>query len=395
MTEDAHAQLRARILLACLLVLLLVVGFQRPGDFESFYIAGGQLLKRLNPYTPELYKSYGSFGMSSLPPAIVLTCLTCLLPLNAALAIWDILCLFLWTASLYLWADLFWGRPTRWSEYARLCTVGFLAPLCWAFATHQVIVPVFFFATLACWAAQRDHPAAVGFASGLMLMKPHLTVLLALFLLLRSQRKLLFVVCLTAGAAILYAPFMNTVRPISDLRSWRQTIQRQQSEVFYLDEQGLSGRLASFVPLVSKADAKASSGPGILIPPSKGRVLSRLKMLFWVFGVGLWAWWIQARGSHVSEISLYALTLTWSLLISPYSHFYDGVMLTPLVFIGFVPRNDNVTFLTICGFNLAFVVLAGLANRYHFYMWSMMGWDSVAYAIFAAVLYKGLLYKTS
>jgi len=388
MTEVTHARRRAVLLLICIVVLFMAIGFRRLGDFESFYIAGGQFLKRLNPYDPQLYKTYGSFGMSSLPPAIVLTCLPCLLPLYAAIPMWDIICLLLWSASLYLWAELLWGEAVDLPLFSRLCAASLMAPLCWAFGTHQVIVPVLFFATLACWSMRRNNSGWAGFATGLMLMKPHLTILLAGVLLLKSKRRILFIATLAAGLILLYLPFMNTIRPISDLRAWRQTIQRQQSEVFYLDEQGIAGRFASIFPLVSHADAKASSGPGILIPQSKGRLLSRFKTVFWIIGCGLWALWGASRYKRMNDLSLYATALAWSLLISPYSHFYDGVMLIPLI-IMCIPKTDRFQqlskpLLVPFTFNLFVIILVVLANRYSFYMWPLMGWTSVAYCAFAA-----------
>jgi hypothetical protein len=388
MTEADHARRRAILLLICIIVLLMSIGFRRPGDFESFYIAGGQLLKRLNPYDPMLYKSYGSFGMSSLPPAIVLTCLPCLLPLYTAIPIWDIFCLLLWSATLYLWAELLWGEAVDFPLFARLCAVSLMAPLCWAFGTHQVIVPVLFFATWACWSMRRDKSRWAGFATGLMLMKPHLTILLAVVLFIKSKRKTLFLSALAAGLILPYVPFMNTVRPITDLRAWHQTIERQQSEVFYLDEQGMAGRVASFFPLVSHADAKASSGPGILIPQSKGHLLSCFKTAFWIIGCGLWALWCKSNYKRLNDLSLYAWSLAWGLLISPYSHFYDGAILTPLIILS-IPntsqfRQKSDPLLVPFSFNFIVILLVVLANRYSFYMWPLMGWTSFAYCTFAA-----------
>ena len=199
MTEEAHARLRACLLLISIVIFLIAAGFRHEGDFESFYIASSQFVKRLNPYSPELYQTYRSLGMSSLPPAIALTCLPCLLPLYTAIPAWDIFCLTLWCASLYLWAELLWGSPIELPLFSRLCAVSLMAPLCWAFATHQVIVPVFFFASLACWATNRSHSGWAGLAAGFMLMKPHLTLLLAAALLSKSNRKLLFITGMAAG----------------------------------------------------------------------------------------------------------------------------------------------------------------------------------------------------
>jgi len=421
MTEQAQARQRARLLLASIVVFLIAAGFRHEGDFESFYIAGAQFLKRLNPYSPELYQTYRSFGMSSLPPAIVLTCLPCLLPLQAAIPVWDIFCLMLWTASIYLWAELLWGLPIDWPIFSRLCAVSLIAPLCWAFATHQVIVPVFFFASLACWSTRRDYSGWAGLATGCMLMKPHLTLLLAAALLMKNNRKLLFISGVTAGLLLPYIPFMNTVRPFSDLRAWARTIERQQSEVYYLDEQGMAGRMASFFPVVARGESKSSNGPGVLIPKSRGRFLARIKTAFWALGCGLWAFWWGLLPSYrrkpvpritstdwtptfvgvtstSDDLVLYAGALAWGLLISPYSHFYDGVILTPLI-ISNLRDADNFRqmgdlFLAFFSFNFAMILLVVLANRYCFYMWPIMGWTSVVYCAFAMSIY-GLLYNGS
>ena len=443
MTEEAHARLRAWLLLVCTIVLLIAAGFRHAGDFESFYIAGTQFLKRLNPYSPELYQTYRSFGMSSLPPAIVLTCLPCLLPLYAAVPAWDIFCLLLWAASLYLWAELLWDSPVDFPSFARLCAVGLIAPLCWAFTTHQVTVPVFFIATFACWATRRQvHVGWAGVAAGLMLMKPHLTLLLAAALFLKSNRKLLFITGMAAGLVLPYIPFMNMVRPVSDLRAWALTIKRQQTEVYYMDEQGLGSRLASFFPIVTHAEAKTSKGPGILIPKSRGRFLIRLKTAFWIAGACIWGlWWRKTRNisaltlasvpsatpspactreratpsegqrpatrlagppdvwrgavgegtGEIGDLAVYAVALAWGLLISPYSHFYDGVLLTPLILLTFssAGRSRELTdlFPLFFGFNFTMVSLAVLARRYDFYLWPLMGWTSIAYCAFAASIY--------
>jgi len=393
MTEEVHARLRALLLLTSIIVLLISIGFRYTGDFESFYIAGTQFLKGLNPYNPELYHTYRSFGMSSLPPAIVLTCLPCLLPLHAAIPVWDIFCLLLWTASIYLWAELLWSRPIEMPMFARLCAVCLLAPLCWAFQTHQVTVAVFFFASLACWAAKRVRPGWAGIAVGLMLMKPHLTFLLAAALFLKTNRKSLFIIGVAAGLLLPYIPFMNTVRPVSDLRTWARTLSHQQTEVFYLDDQGLVSRMASFFPVVARRDAKASNGPGILIPISRGRFLAHIKTAFWIFGCSLWGWWGWSKYRHLSGSALYAGALAWGLLISPYSHFYDGVLLTPLVLVIFdksrhISRNDDRLFPLFFSFNFMMGALVALASRFSFYLWPLMGWTSVAYCAFAASIYS-------
>lgn len=398
MTDDTHAYIRASLLLICAIVLLLASGYGHAGDFASFYTAGSQILKRLSPYQANLYKQYGAYGMSSLPLALELVCPACLLPLSMALPVWDIFCLILWTASLYLWSENTWGFALDFPKFARLCFACLIAPLALAFVTHQVIVAVLFFAACAFWATRRRYSGWAGFAAGLMLMKPHLTLLLAIAFYFKNNRKILFTSAMTVAVLLPYVPFMNTYRPISDLSAWSHTIRRQQTEVYFLDEQGVANGIATFFPFVTRAQANDSSTPGILIPKSKGQFITIVKTLAYFVGSAMWISWWWFSNKRWSDPFLYASALACGLLLSPYSHFYDGVMLTPLVLLVFYkldPSAELTRLLPIfVTFNFAILTLFCLTIRFSVYPWPFLGWISVIYCVFCLSIYT-LLYNES
>ena len=275
-------------------------------------------------------------GLPTPPGAIFLTLIPSLLPYGFACLAWSVICLVMLMVTVYWWAGLLLKDEPTLPQLASFTIIAAIAPVIWSFWCHQLTIPTLFFATLAIqqWAGRNSLKS--GLAAGLMLIKPHLTLFLAIWLLLRAPRKLLFLAGLLITLGLPFLPFYTGYRPASDLKDLARSIKLHSVQLFCQDDQNLVANAywSSLTPKVRHEwlSYNHTGRINFTVPIDVIRPLNQIKMT--VLTLALCVWTVYLLRAKESSPTVAAVGLGLGVLAGPYSHLYDGVVVMPLIMAG-------------------------------------------------------------
>jgi len=328
---------RYLLMLAGVVLYLFLNAQAIDGDFNLFYQSSRLFAHGLNPYGLAGHPENPNIGGFTYPPiALFVVWLPSLLPLGFALIAWTLLCLLMLTASLYLWMDLFLGETPDLPEYALALVLTATAPTAWSFWLHQLTMPVLFAATLATWLwVRRRHAFGSGLAAGLMLLKPHLTLLaLALFALRIPERKK-FLLGFLIVALLPWVPFLTSAKRLGYLRDLKTSVMHHTNHLYSRDDQSIPAQFYKAVVLtpdehafLKRDNVRYAANFMSELPFVRRMNAFKSKAFAAVFAV--WTLWILLK-KRIHWPTDVALALAVTLLFTSYSHLYDGLMLMPLV----------------------------------------------------------------
>jgi hypothetical protein len=163
-----------------------------------------------------------------------------------------------------------------------------------------------------------------------------------------------------------------------------RAIGHYRKDIYFADEQGFAARAMPFFrsTLGGQSIQATIDAPGIIIPAGAGEKVHRIKLAVWISGLLLWvlAW---SLNREMKEAALYAWSLAWGVLISVYSHSYDGILLTPLVMLalreGCKRRDLNNLFGLFFAVNFIAVWPLLVTSILKPIKWQYLGWASIFY----------------
>ncbi len=306
----------------------IVIASHRPpdGDFAGFYALGRILNTHpmADLYNYELQKEVcsqvharaGGYGLLPYPPFVGMFFQPfALLPYPAAYILWLILTLALYAASLKLLIDRFLPLdPVRRSLL--FCFAFAYSPfLIDTAASGQLSAVAFFVLTIALCQDQADHPFRSGLALSLCLYKPTLLILLLPMLLVtRRFRSLLGFAAgaivlaalpTAAGGVAIWPVFLRT------LFSFGKVATAQAGATLYLVKYVDLTTFSAFV-----RGGRSWPGLAILFLCAAAALLFLLRN-----------WLRSPRCAKPFNALLWAVTITWTLLLNVYVPIYDSTLI--------------------------------------------------------------------
>lgn len=329
--------LRYLFMLAGIVLFIFLNAQAIDGDFNVFYQASRLFTQGFNPYSLAGHPENHNIGGFTYPPvALFVVWMPSLLPYGFALIAWTLLCLLMFTVSLYLWMDLLLDGKPDLAEYALALVASVTAPVAWSFWLHQLTMPVLFAVTLATWFWVRKRNAfASGLAAGLLLLKPHLTLLtLALFALRMPERRRFWMGFLIA-AILPWLPFLTNAKRFHDLRDLKTSLIHHSTHLFSRDDQSIPAHLyrALFLTPQEQTFLKSENvhrSANFMSELPFVRRMNAFKSKAFAGALMLWTLWIFLRKRVNWPIDV-AVSLAVTLLVTSYSHLYDGLMLMPVL----------------------------------------------------------------
>jgi len=319
-----------------LLFSLCAVSFRLPGDFEIFVRACTLFLHRQNPYDLTTYQGTPFFlGFTYPPTALFLTLWACCLSTPAAYWAWTVASLLAFSVLVYMWGDLIWQRPMTLPFYTTLFILSLIPPVIWNIAFHQLTLVTLLLATAGLWfMVKKEFSFIPGIFAGLMLVKPHLTILCAAILFIRSPSMKLFACGFLVGLLLPIAPFLVGYRPSSDLADFARILSNHGSRLYMRDDQNIISNFYRniFLPFRDSGSMLKDSFSkpcSVLVSKEKIRPLIELKVIFYILTA---AGYFKFAQKHEKSLPfLTAIALAIGVLGGPYSHLYDAVLLIPLL----------------------------------------------------------------
>ena len=285
-------------------------------------------------------------------------------------------------ATIYLWLELL-KKDHSWSGFVKIIFMATIMPVFWVFWCHHMAIPVFFFTTWTLWLLVfRQKPFWTGVTAGLMLLKPHLTAPLALFVFSKTGHKRFFTVGLLSALAIPSLPFFIGFRPPSDLRAGLHHIQQLESHYYFLDSQHV---LASLERRIEKKYLAPSSRLQCRIYHAEGYPFFEAfkKGLYGLVIAGLFISGLKINKENWAQWA--SIVLACSVLLSIYSHFIDGIFMVPLTLVALKPVLEQkgavafIAFFALANFGLAYTFFYLTQAAGQFVPWVWMSWVSLAY----------------
>jgi len=304
------------------------------GDYTLFYQATHLFQQRFNPYSLAAFPH--SYGFAYPPIALLIMWIPSLIPWGFSLIFWSLCCYFMLTWSVYAWFDLLTGSTPDFEEFVWCFLLACIAPVFWSFWLHQLTMPVFFFATLSLWLIKRKNAVFLaGMAGGLLLLKPHLSLPFLALLMMRTPRKGGFLAGFLLITVLSIAPFLSGYRPFTDLRDWKNAIERHSMLLHNRDDQAIPIKIyqalrfsAQDKLLLIKYNVR--DNPNFMGNLPLIRKENNFKKYSFAMLLGAWIAWLFGMRKKL-DANVCALALTIGVLISSYSHFYDGILLIPLM----------------------------------------------------------------
>jgi len=325
--ESKRSVIRSRLGIAAeWLVLLLLaacaadwflVPERRPAqpDFHLyFYPAGQHVAQGLSPYLFKVGTGENQTGFVYPPHLALLLAPLGLLSAHTAAAVWEItnlslLALTVWLSEKVVHLNLGWRRRF----------IVFFALLLWAptvthFTLGSCTLLVAASLTGALLAIQRNRLWLAGLLLAISAVKPQLVFLMGAGLVLRAWRVERSFQLLLTGPLCLVAALLATYVMAP---SWPSTLFTHQNDVY--DYWGCTTNLRTLLA--------APYGPNRFT-----------EMLFWPVCVGACIWLLVRWANPASDFTvLSSLTITWTLLATPYAQGYDYVTLV-LPFLAVIAR---------------------------------------------------------
>ena len=236
-----------------------------------------------------------------------------LLPFLPAFALWIGLSFSLYLAGLALFAGQFFhDDPHRRS--LSFCFALSFCPFYWTVTGGQISTIGFFALALAFREEDRQRPLLSGLALSLCMYKPTLLILLLPMLLITRRYKTL--VGLAAGVVAM-AGFVTVVQGAS---IWPGYIAR------LVSFGSATTKIHSFVVLWYHVDLNSFSA---LIPGGRSWLGGTLILgCAALAGLALVrAWWVARRGNQAAGTLIWAMTLTWTLILNLYVPFHDCILI--------------------------------------------------------------------
>ena len=382
---DFHTRFRAALMLSAFIVFLVAPGFlQGSGDFDQFFIAARRLAMRQNPYVPFLFTKAYPFGFPYPPMAIYWILPLSKFVLPTAVHVWDLICLVAYAVLIYWWIDIIWRRAPTFEMYARIFVAASIAPCSMAFFAHNENILILFFGTAAYRLALKGrYPLLAGIFSGLFMTKPHLTFMPTLELLSEIKRKRRFVVGFFFILIVSILPFLNTYRPLQDLRQMRQSAVDYSTKAYFSDEQNAMSGLyrLSWLRWQHPEIHNETEAPGLLGAPSIIAQHTKVKAVGLLICIGIWMYW---RRRQSGGPSLFIAALTLNVLGAFYSHSYDSLFILPLVMTTLYHASQRFHLSNIAGVLLLLNTLILCTPLWtpnpHELNWSFFGFYSLIYA---------------
>jgi hypothetical protein len=236
-----------------------------------------------------------------------------LLPFLPAFALWTGLSFSLYLLGLFLFArQFFHDDPHRRS--LSFCFALSFSPFFWTIAGGQISTIGFFALALAFREEDRQRPLLSGLALSLCMYKPTLLILLLPMLLITRRYKTLVGF---AGGAAAMAAFVTVAQGAS---IWPGYVTR------LVSFGSATTKIHSFVVLWYHVDLNSFSA---LLPG--GRSWLGGSVIFGCAGLAgialVRAWWVSRRAGPPTGTLIWAVTLTWTLILNLYVPFHDCILI--------------------------------------------------------------------
>lgn len=363
------------------------------GDYSIFYQATHLFQHRFNPYSLIGQPNNPVYGFTYLPTAFIIMFIPTLIPFGFSLLFWTFCCYLMLAGTAYMWFELTTGESPNFEEFVWSFILASIAPTMWSFWLHQLTMPVIFFSTCAIWLmVRRQKDFLSGLMSGLLLIKPHLALPLLAWLALRAQKRWVsFVSGFALMALISFSPFFLGYRPATDLRDLKNALTRHATTLYSRDEQGIEAIIYKSLfftendrAFIKKVNVQNKANLMLNLPRVRNE--NRFKKMTFLI---LWSAWVGYLILKRNDLNIFqaALACALGVLISPYSHLYDGVMLIPLLFIATVRAAFNYGFAEVACVMFFVDFALTLMLPFNLTIDTAIFWDRISYASF---IYLGL-----
>jgi hypothetical protein len=257
--------------------------------------------------------SEGEYGPNPYSPLVgILFRPLARLPFLPAFVLWLLISFFLYLGGLLFLARRFFPDDSLRRSLIFCFGLSF-CPLLWTLTGGQISTIGFFALALAFREEGRQRPVLSGLALSLCMYKPTLLVLFLPMLLITRRYKTLMGF---AGGATIVAAFVTAIQGV---RVWRGYI------ALLLSFGSAVSHIHSFVALWYHVDLNSFSS---LIRGGRSWLGGSIIIGFACFaGVALVRTWWKSGGFGKSASALvWATTLTWTLVLSPYVPFHDCIL---------------------------------------------------------------------
>jgi hypothetical protein len=371
---------QAFILLSLVIIILISMALcSPPMDFLQFYDANKLFFHRQNPY--ELPPKFLT-GFPYPPWAFLITSFFSIFDVGTACLLWSLLSLLLYMASIYLLTVIIFEKEGGFVLFPKIALAAALAPCLWSFIDHHLMMVLLFFITLTLWLFKHRRDSFwIGATSSFLLLKPHLTLITLILFFFQAPNRKRFLAGLLLFFTIQFVPFISGYRPVTDLKDMFRNTQNWATKTYVVDEQSLAAELMRFKTKPAPSLYLNLVRPDIMPPFNKIKLIIYLSAI--IVALALFAW--KQRFPILPATSL---TLLAGLFFSPYSHWYDGVLLIPLALLTIFELSKGTDPIRICVLfffiNLGLCyLLPGTGDCIH---WDRVGECSIIYsAIFAGM----------
>lgn len=331
-------------------------------DFIAYWSAGQLLARHSNPYgVPEVYGLEKQVGYAGPGEGSIMLNPPWALPLVVPLGFANVhLGALLWTlavlASIIVSVRLLWMLHGRPPNRRHLLAYAF-APVFACFMTGSMAAFVLLGLSLFLW-LRKDHPFAAGAAFALLAIKPHIFLLFGLILLADCLRRKEFLPLLGLSMFLALASVLPT---FFDPNIWSH----------YLGRASTANFKNAFVPTLSF----------VL------RILVH-RNSFWLQFVpeglaGIWAAWYYVKNRQSWDwIENGMIVILVSVLVAPYSTFFDEIVLLPAMLHAFQAKPSSRTslrrslaaFVAINVLFFALVLTFKATMMSGLYIWTPVAW---------------------
>jgi hypothetical protein len=363
-------------LISVIVILMKMAVCTPPMDFFQFYNADKLFFHHQNPYEQPLT------GFPYFPWAFLITSFFSFFNTETACLLWSLFSLLLFMASIYLLAQIIFEKECSFILFPKIALAAMLAPCLWSFTYHNLTMVLLFFIALTVNLIKKHRDSFwIGATSSFLLLKPQLTLITLILFFFQAPNRRRFIAGVTAFFAIQFTPFIMGYRPIADLKVMYRNAQYWGTQTYFAEEQSLAAELMRY-----KTKPAASLSPNTAkldIMP----LFNTIKFAVYIGSI-LAALGLFGRRQQIAILPATSLTLLAGLLLSPYSHLYDGVMLVPLMLLtvhelskGKDPRGICVLFLLVNAVLYYVLPLPGIGNLIH---WGRVGACSIIYSLIFA-----------